>query len=89
MNGRLNDQTYIDSNKLRIREETFHGTNVDAMKHNVKQCLTTMTEWLIMNVGMSIVGGTKDEKEIMKGTADIVKLHVRVVQTRQLLYHCW
>ena len=76
---------------LRIREETLHGTNVDVMNHDVKQCLTTtMTDWLIMNVGMNNVGGTKDaEKEIMKGIADIVKLHVSIVQTRKLLYHCW
>ena len=38
---------------------------------------------------MNNASGTEDETEIMKGTADIVKLQVKVVQTRKLLYHCW
>ena len=42
-----------------------------------------------MHVGINNIGGTKDAKEIMKGTADIVKLHVKIVQTRKLLYHGW
>ena len=71
------------------RDETFHGTNVNVMKHCMKQCLTTMTDWLILHVEMNNASGTEDEKEIMKGTDDIVKLHVKIVQTRKLLYHCW
>ena len=75
---------------MRIGEEIFHVTNINVMKHYVKQCLTTITDWLVLHVGMNNASGcTEDKKEIMKGTDDIVTLHVKIVQTRKLLYHSW
>ena len=74
---------------MKIREEIFHVANVNVIKHYVKQCLTTMTDCLILHVGMNNASGTEDKKEIMKGTDDIATLHVKIVQTRKLLYHSW